>query len=139
MAAPTKSPSGASAKPATKTPTNSAAKTPAKPQRNNLLILGLAAIAIAVVTSGISIFVYHASGDIYLDRSRPGFLPDKEEEKEPDKETYKFPDTGSVDKSTLSTYLKEFKALVSDLDALGDPYGPAPLSDESLGLPTPSE
>ena len=44
----------------------------------NLIILGLAAIAVAVTTSGISLWIYRQN-DIYLDRSRPGFIADGEE------------------------------------------------------------
>ena len=46
----------------------------------NLVILGILAIFIAILTSSISLIIYHNSGDIYLDRSRPGFLPDEKEE-----------------------------------------------------------
>ena len=45
----------------------------------NLLLLGLVSIVVALMTTGVSLAVYHNSGDIYLDRSRPGFLPDDEE------------------------------------------------------------
>ena len=43
----------------------------------NLVILGIMAVVIAVITSGVSLLIYHNSGDIYLYRSRPGFLPDE--------------------------------------------------------------
>ena len=46
----------------------------------NLLILGCSAIAITAITTGLSLFIYRQTGDIYLDRSRPGFLPDMMEE-----------------------------------------------------------
>ena len=45
----------------------------------NLVLLGASAVLIATVTTCISLAIYHNSGDIYIDRSRPGFLPDKEE------------------------------------------------------------
>ena len=44
-----------------------------------LIILGIASALIALATTGISLAIYHNSGDIYLDRSRPGFLPDEDE------------------------------------------------------------
>ena len=40
----------------------------------NLMIMGVAAILVALATTGVSMAIYHNSGDIYLDRSRPGFL-----------------------------------------------------------------
>ena len=45
----------------------------------NLIILGCIAATIALATTSVSLAIYHGSGDIYLDRSRPGYLPDKEE------------------------------------------------------------
>ena len=58
----------------------------------NLVILGVLAIVVALLTTTISLIIYHNSGDIYLDRSRPGFLPDEEETKndEPDEKDYSF-------------------------------------------------
>ena len=44
----------------------------------NLVLLGVGSILIAFIMTGVSLAVYHNSGDIYLDRSRPGFLPDEE-------------------------------------------------------------
>ena len=45
----------------------------------NLMILGCGAIFLAGVTTTASLMIYRSSGDIYLDRSRPGYLPDSEE------------------------------------------------------------
>ena len=69
----------------------------------NLIILGVAAVLIAAITSGVSLVIYHNSGDIYLDRSRPGFLPDEEEieEETEDEEEYSFNKTGPIDLTVL--------------------------------------
>ena len=40
----------------------------------NLLILGCGAIAITAITTSLSLFIYRQTGDIYLDRSRPGYV-----------------------------------------------------------------
>lgn len=102
----------------------------------HLAILGAGAILIAGVTTGISLMVYRNSGDIYLDRSRPGYLPDENEAKEdPVTNTnFVYPDSGPLDKSELERYLEELKAIKTRLDALSDPYSSGPLSDESLGI-----
>lgn len=108
----------------------------------NLLILGLGATIFALVTTSISLYIYHASGDIYLDRSRPGFLPDEDEEKDNEKkksEQYKFSDTGAITKDVLSEYIKELEKTVDDLKDLEDPFSEKPLSDESLGIPKAPE
>lgn len=49
-----------------------------KPGGRNLLLLCLAGIVMAFVSTGISLAIYKGTGDIYLDRSRPGFISDDE-------------------------------------------------------------
>lgn len=102
----------------------------------NLALLGLGAILIALTTTSIGIYVYHSSGDIYLDRSRPGYLPAPEEVEEEQEinSTYSYPDNGPIDKSEFKTYLEELKSINNRLKALADPYSAGPLSDESLGI-----
>lgn len=107
----------------------------------NLFFLGLGAFAIALCTTGLSLFIYHASGDIYLDRSRPDFLPDETEATEEDEieQDYHFSDTGPITKQDLDEYLKELQETIDNIDKLTNPYGETPLSDESLGIPAESE
>ena len=45
----------------------------------NLVIMGVASIVVSLATTGVSLAIYHNTGDIYLDRSRPGYLPDEQE------------------------------------------------------------
>lgn len=103
----------------------------------NLILLGLGALTIALLTTSLSLFIYHASGDIYLDRSRPDFLPDKTEATEEDEieQDYHFSDTGPITQQDLDEYLKELQETVDNIDKLTNPYGETPLSDESLGIP----
>ena len=102
----------------------------------NLAFLGAGALLIALVSTSIGLFVYRSSGDIYLDRSRPGYLPDAEEVEEEQNinPTFTYADNGPLDKSELKTYLKELKAINDHLKALSNPYSSSPLSDESLGI-----
>lgn len=106
----------------------------------NLIFLGVGALAIALCTTSLSLFVYHASGDIYLDRSRPDFLPDEVEATEEDniEQDYHFSDTGPITAKDLDEYLKELQETVNNIDKLTNPYSESPLSDESLGIPTES-
>lgn len=107
----------------------------------NLIILGGVSCLIAAVTTGIELIVYRNSGDIYLDRSRPGFLPDEDEVEanHQDESAYSYPDTGDLDVDELDKYLEELKTVESHIKRLADPYGPTPLSDESLGISTISQ
>lgn len=108
----------------------------------NLIILGVGATAIAITTTAIGLIVYHASGDIYLDRSRPGYLPD-EEEMEGDNETkpeeYTFEKSGKLSKETIDEYLEHLEAEIKAVDAYEKPFAPDRLSDERLGIPAAEE
>ena len=99
----------------------------------NLLILGVISVAIAMMTTGVSLYIYHKSGDIYIDRSRPGFLPEKGEEK-PIAEEYKFNDSGIVTEEVLDEYLKHFDKITEELEAFTDPFSAKTISDETLNI-----
>lgn len=105
----------------------------------NLVILGLVSVLIAFVTTGVSLAVYHNSGDIYLDRSRPGFMPD-EDEAERENETkeglnYIFDKSGKITAEVLDEYLKKIQIEVNAIDANGDMFDDKVLSNEELGIP----
>ena len=108
----------------------------------NLIILGVGAIIITILTTAISLIIYHESGDIYLDRSRPGFLPDTEEidaEKENDEEDYIFSESGTLTSSELEELLENFDAEFENLDSISNPFSSSSLSDEKLGISDSSE
>lgn len=106
----------------------------------NLILLGSAALLVTIVTTGLSLWIYRSSGDIYLDRSRPGYLPDAEEANEESdvKSSFTFSETGTLTQSDLEEYLKELKAVDERIKAIADPYSAGPLSDQSLGIADPS-
>ena len=104
----------------------------------NLLILGLSAILVTGLTTGLSLFIYRQTGDIYLDRSRPGYLPDEEEVTQDfaSTPTYTYPDNGPLDPNELDDYLDALRQIIDRLEDYSDPYAPEPLSDQSLGIPS---
>lgn len=101
----------------------------------NLLILGVLSVSIALVTTIVSLVIYHNSGDIYLDRSRPGFLPSEEEVEKKPESTYSFSSTGNIDAPILNDYIDHYEQAVEVIDDLESPFSAKPLSDESLGIP----
>ncbi len=107
----------------------------------NLAILGVGSILLAIITTTISLAMYRISGDIYLDRSRPGYLPDQEEAETNTENTpsFNFSDSGPITATDLDDYLKAFHAVDTRLKNFPDPYSPTPLSDESLGIPSEFE
>lgn len=102
----------------------------------NLLILGLASTVIAIATTGVSLAIYHNNGDIYLDRSRPGFLPDEDEIEKDDKkeEDYSFNTQGKITKEILDEYLEKMQIDIDIINSYEDPFSEAALSDESLDI-----
>ncbi len=105
------------------------------PHSKNLLILGVLSVSIALITTIVSLVVYHNSGDIYLDRSRPGFLPDEEEVEAKPQSTYVFESTGNIDAPVLNDFIDHYEDAVEVIDNLDGPFSATPLSDESLGIP----
>ena len=100
-----------------------------------LATLGIGAIFIALLTSGISLYIYTSSGDIYLDRSRPGFISDQEPPvSNPDGPTTIFSPDGPVTKTTLTEYLKKLDALIKDISSESDAFSATALSDEALNI-----
>ncbi len=103
----------------------------------NLVILGAVSIAIAMGLTATSLAIYHYSGDIYLDRSRPGYLPDKaevEKEEETEEGVYSFDKSGPVNKEVLEEYLEKLEVEVKALDEYQEPFSAEALSDERLGI-----
>ena len=104
----------------------------------NLVILGVVSTVIALATTGVSLLIYHNSGDIYLDRSRPGYLPDEEEiEEEGEKEEeYIFEKSGKLTVGIIEEYLEKLGVEVEAVDSYDEPFDEDVLSDERLGIPS---
>ena len=102
----------------------------------NLVILGLASVVIAFLTTGISLALYHNSGDIYLDRSRPGYLPDEEEieQGEDEKDEYVFNKSGVINDAVLEEYAENLQEEIKAVEAYRNPFNAEALSDEKLGI-----
>ena len=86
------------------------------------------------MTTGVSLLIYHNSGDIYLDRSRPGYLPDEAEVVEEEHEDYEFEKSGEMTMEVLEEYEEEIEKQVKQVDAEGKPFEAGALSDKTLGI-----
>lgn len=101
----------------------------------NLMILAILTILISLGLTSVSLAVYHYSGDIYLDRSRPGFLPDDKEvetEEENEEGDYDFEKGGPITKEVLEEYLKKMQIEINALNDYKDTFDPEALSDSVL-------
>jgi len=108
-----------------------------KPEINgvrNLLLLTIIATVIAVATTMLGVYIYVSSGDIYLDRSLPGLLPDASEQEDNgrEEEQYIFRDYGTVNKGVLDDFLRHFDVVEGEVREFAEPFSDAPLLDESL-------
>lgn len=103
----------------------------------NLVILGVASTVVSLIATGVSLMIYHNSGDIYLDRSRPGFLPDEKEIEEniEKEENYTFEKSGKLTIKAIEEYLEKIQAEVKAIDSYTTPFDIDVISDERLGIP----
>lgn len=105
----------------------------------NLVVLGALSTVVALTTTGVALAIYHNSGDIYLDRSRPGFLPDEEEiqqdEGEREDDDYVFQKDTVLDTEKMDEFLEELQEEIDAINAYEKPFGEEVLSDERLGIP----
>lgn len=100
----------------------------------NLLLLCFFSVVIATITTGVSLYVYHASGDIYLDRSRPGYIADDETRDDTEENSESFSSDGAVEKADLEEYKSQLKAVEDRINNSKDAFSGDPLSDETLGI-----
>ena len=100
----------------------------------NLIILGLSVTAIALLTTAASLQIYHNTGDVYLDRSRPGYISEDEKHDKNEDQKESFPSEGKIDSDALDEYLKELDAVVQRIDNASDAFSPEAISDETLGI-----
>lgn len=100
----------------------------------NLVLLGISSIVIALITTSISIFIYRYTGDIYLDRSRPGYIAEGEKRDDEDDSKEDFSNEGEVDKKALEEYLKELESIQGRINAHENNFDAEPLTDDALGI-----
>lgn len=106
------------------------------PGGRNLVVLGVSSALIALITTGVSLAIYHNSGDIYLDRSRPGFLPDEEEieDNKTEEDDYTFEKSGAITKEVLDEYIEKIEEQIKEIDDYKLLFDNTSLSDEKLGI-----
>ena len=105
----------------------------------NLGVLAIVAALIALITTSISLYIYKITGDIYIDRSRPGYISKEEEGKISDdssKKTsaYEFSSEGKINEKVLKKYLEKFESVQVKTQNPDSDFNETPLSDESLGI-----
>lgn len=105
-----------------------------KPGGRNLVLLGIFALVIAFFTTAVSLFIYRKTGAIYLDRSRPGYVSEKDKYSAPPQNVSSFSGDGPLDQENVDLYLERLDATRKNIKAFDKAFSASPLSDESLGL-----
>lgn len=100
----------------------------------NLMILGFASAVIALLSTAASLQIYRATGDIYLDRSRPGYISEGEKHSEEDDQKEKFSNEGEINDKAIDEYLKELEKVSERINEASDDFSSEALTDESLGI-----
>ena len=104
---------------------------------HNLVVLGIGSVIIALATSLISLYLYHSSGDIYLDCSLPGAdcpsarasSDDNNREK-----VYVFSDSGDINTTVINEYLQEIEKTTERINNTIEALDSDVLTNESLGI-----
>jgi hypothetical protein len=100
----------------------------------NLMILGFSAAVIALLSTAASLQIYRSTGDIYLDRSRPGYISEGEKHSEEDDQKEKFSNEGEINDKVIDEYLKELEKVSERINEASDDFSSEALTDESLGI-----
>lgn len=103
-------------------------------RRRNLILLTIISIVVPLATTSASIFIYRATGDIYLDRSRPGYIEEGEKHDETDDGKEQFSNEGKIDKAALDEYLEQLKIVEDRLEESSSDFDAKALSDQALGI-----
>lgn len=100
----------------------------------NLMILGIGATVIALISTTVSLWIYRGTGDIYLDRSRPGYIA-KDEKRDDDEEGDEdFSSEGEITQDVLDSYLEEIDSISGRIRARENSFATDQLSDDALGI-----
>ncbi|MGN1312960.1 MAG: hypothetical protein ACI4VS_02125 [Candidatus Nanosyncoccaceae bacterium] len=105
----------------------------------NLCILGICALIVAIITTSISLKIYHDTGDVYLDRSRPGFISDEEKHHTEKNIKETFSEDGEIDVKVLDEYLQKLEQMRKKSDDYIKDFATDPLSDHQLGIEATDE
>lgn len=100
-------------------------------QHKFMLLVGLA-IAVALVLTSISLWLYNSSGASQLDLSRPGYEQAREQAAQTNGLT-SFPSSGALDSEALNEFRRLFDERLEEATAI-DAFSGDVLSDKALGI-----
>lgn len=87
-------------------------------QHHQLAMLIIGAVAIALVSTTLSVVLYVRSGAVLLDLSRPGYAPVREQIHDGD--LPRFEADGEMDAETIEGFRELYTGQIKDFNKLGD-------------------
>jgi hypothetical protein len=106
--------------------------------QNQLVSMIIIALLVAVAMTGVSLWLYRASGAFRLDLSRPGYEQVRGEVVHDNKEEKPFSPTGSITSATIDEFNARLEKQQTDLSKM-DNFGEEALSDGNLGIEQPEQ
>jgi hypothetical protein len=104
--------------------------------RQQIVIFVSGSIVVAILLVLVSMALYASSGAAQLDLSRPGYKSVQNKVDQTD--TFEsFPETGSVNKSTLDQFQKIYDRQSKQVDN-SDAFSSSALGDQALGIDAPA-
>lgn len=100
----------------------------------NLLLLAFFSVVIAGISIAVSLHIYRVTGDIYLDRSRPGYIAEDEVHNNEDDGKEIFSKDGEINKQVLEEFLESYDEVFDRIEKSGDSFNETPVSDFTLGI-----
>jgi hypothetical protein len=101
--------------------------------QHQLASMIIAALLITGLMTGVSLWLYRASGAFRLDLSRPGYEQVRGEVVQDSKEEKPFSSSGSLTPGVIDDFHKRLDRLQADLSKMSG-FGEEALSDGNLGL-----
>ena len=105
----------------------------------NLMILGAGAAVIAFIATAVSLHIYRTTGDVYLDRSRPGYIFENERHDASDDKKDLFANEGEINVEVLDGYIKALDETTDIIEESSDDFSLEPLSDKSFNIVPPKK
>lgn len=101
--------------------------------RGRLTVLMGSAVIIAILFSGVGLYLYGTSGAAQLDLSRPGYEGITQGASEETKKLSDFSSSGPIDEATLQEFDQLFSAQRKNVKEV-NAFGGDPMSPEGLGI-----
>ncbi len=100
---------------------------------NQMLTFIIGAVLIAIVMTGVSLWLYRSSGAAKLDLSRPGYEKARTEVEDDNSGTKPFSPTGELNSEAIKDFRNRYGSIRDKLDKTNN-YDESDVRDDNLGL-----